>query len=290
MNWTSTEHSRNVHRLSLTLDDTKDEGWVLLQSDVHWDSPHCDRDKLKRHLDLALKRNAPVLDFGDFFDVMQGPGDRRGAKSELRSELKHNNYFDKVIQQASEYLHPYRHLLAVRGKGNHETSVTKFYATDLTERLVERLRVAGSTSIHLGGYSGYVRIQVMASKRSNAMNGWKLHYHHGAGGGGPVTRGVIQTNRQAVYLADADIVVNGHTHDSFYVPIQRVQLNAQNVIEHTRQSHIRCAGYKEEYGDGAGGWHIEKWGPPKPTGAYWLRFHVSDSHAGTVDYEVIEAR
>jgi hypothetical protein len=35
--------------------------------------------------------------------------------------------------------------------------------------------------------------------------------------------------------------------------------------------------YKEEYGAGEGGWHIETGKPPKPLGAWWLRFTWSRS-------------
>jgi hypothetical protein len=127
---------------------------------------------------------------------------------------------------------------------------------------------------------------------------YKLHYHHGFGGGGPVTRGVIQTNRQAVYLADADLVWTGHTHDTWTMPIARVKLNQDGTrIEHTRQVHFRTAGYKEEYGDGYGGWHIERGGPPKPVGAAWLRFRydrTATNAVGTresvIEWDVLEAR
>ena len=39
--------------------------YYLLISDLHWDNPHCDRALLKRHLDLALERNAVIMVFGD---------------------------------------------------------------------------------------------------------------------------------------------------------------------------------------------------------------------------------
>jgi len=59
------------------------ERWMLFISDVHLDSVHCDRDKLKQHLDLALKRNAPVFIFGDLLDLMQGKYDPRSNKGDL---------------------------------------------------------------------------------------------------------------------------------------------------------------------------------------------------------------
>ena len=115
----------------------------------------------------------------------------------------------------------------------------------------------------------------------------KLKYHHGSGGGGPVTKGVIQTNRQAVYLPDADIVVNGHTHDAWYVPIARERLSDKGVVYRDLLHFVRTPGYKDEYGDGSGGYAIETWKPPKPLGAVWLRFFLASG--GDIDIEVIPA-
>ena len=284
--WSFSEVSRNVHRFRVDLPRVGDEQYFLLHSDVHWDNPNCDRTMLKRHLDLALKRNAPVIDIGDFFCAMQGKYDKRSNKADIRAEHQKGDYLDALVRTAANWLEPYAPILTLRGWGNHETAMLKSHETDLTERLVERLRSCGASNVRHGGFSGFIRFSVMLCQTRNNM--LTYHYHHGYGGGGPVTRGVIQTNRMAVYLADADIVHTGHTHDAWQVSIQRLRLNFSNIVEQARQLHVRTAGYKEEHGDGYGGWHIERGGPPKPIGAAWLRlYHAS---GGKVDFEVTEAR
>ena len=292
--WEFKQVSRNVHVIEIHLPKVGDEQWVLLQSDVHWDNPKCDRAKLKKHLDLALERNALVIDAGDFFCAMQGKYDKRSSKKDLRPEHATGNYLDSLVETAAKYLDPYKKILTVRGNGNHESSIQKNHETDLNERLVERLRNNGSIA-RRGGYSGFVRFSIYNSKENERMSGsqgYKLWYFHGSGGGGPVTRGVIQTNRQAVYVADADFVLTGHTHDSWQVPIQRIKLNQRDEIEQFRQTHIKTGGYKEEFTDGYGGWHVERGGPPKPTGAYWIRFFFDryDNNKRIYDYEIIEAK
>jgi len=284
--WKFEEKSRNVHVLRIKLDCTHGEQWILLQSDVHWDNPHCDRAMLKKHLDLALERNAPVLDAGDFFCAMQGKYDLRSSKKDIRPEHQTANYLDSLVSTAADFLQPYSSILALRGRGNHETSIGKRHETDLTERLTERLRAGGSPA-RTGGYGGFIRIQVKAGK-VNTTKSFVYHYYHGSGGGGPVTRGVIQTNRMSVYLADCDIVHSGHTHDAWQLPIARIKLNGNDDIEHSRITFIRTAGYKEEYADGYGGWHIERGGPPKPTGAAWLRIYSEGKDR--FNYEITEAR
>jgi hypothetical protein len=287
MKWKFERKQRNVHSLEFTIERDAKEAWVLLVSDAHWDNPHCDRGMLAKHMKLALERNAPILDAGDFFDAMGGKYDPRASKSELRPELLKGNYLDELISQSAEWLRPYASHLTLRGLGNHETSILKRHETHLTERLTERLKAMGSPA-DSGGFSGYLRLTFR--DRNSVRDGLSLWYHHGYGGGGPVTRGVIQTNRQAVFVSDADIVWNGHTHDAWQVPISRIRLNQQNRIEHIRQMHVRTAGYKEEFADGFGGWHIERGAPPKPVGGAWLRFFVVDSKHRRVDFEVIEAR
>ena len=289
--WEFTESSRNIHIFKINLEKVGDEQWFLLQSDVHWDNPKCDRKKLNKHLDLAKQRNAPILDFGDFFCAMQGKFDRRSSKKDIRPEHQNNHYLDSLVSTAAEYLKPYKNLITVRGVGNHESAIHKNHETDLTERLTERLRAEGGIA-RRGGYSGYIRFHISNGKRSNNSN--KLWYFHGAGGGGPVTRGVIQTNRQSVYVSDADIIATGHVHESWQVAVQRIRLNASDKVVHERQTHVKIAGYKEEYEDGHGGWHTETGKPPKPTGAWWLRiFQPSSEISGKknpAEYELHEAK
>jgi predicted phosphodiesterase len=289
--WSFRESARNVHVLDINLPRVGDEQWVLLMSDVHWDNPLCNRDLLKHHLDLALQRNAPVLDAGDFFCAMQGKYDKRSSKKDIRPEHCKNDYLDALVNTAAEWLAPYKKILTVRGIGNHESGIYKNHETDLIERLAERLRAKGGIA-RRGGYSGYVRFALTTVGRTSAV---KLWYFHGAGGGGPVTRGVIQTNRQAVFVADADIVLTGHTHDAWQVPIQRIRLNHSDRVEQFRQTHIKVGGYKEEFTDGCGGWHVERGGPPKPTGSYWLRFFAPAKstpklQTKVAEYDLIEAK
>lgn len=295
--WAVDELARNIHRINITLDGVGDEQWVLLQSDVHWDSKHCDRDMLEAHWHEARDRDAPILDNGDFFDCMGGKWDRRTNKADLRPEHQQADYFDALITTSAAALKPYQDLLTVRGQGNHETAILKHHETNLTDRLVDRLRTQGAPHVRLGGYSGYVVFAV--HYQQTRRKPFKLFYHHGYGGGGAVTRGVITTNRQAVFLADADLVWTGHVHDAYDVRIARVRLNADcNAVEHTEQTHLRTPGYKQEYADGYGGWHIERGGPPKPLGSKWLRFRhqhnqrraTAASASPAIVFDVIEAK
>jgi hypothetical protein len=120
----------------------------------------------------------------------------------------------------------------------------------------------------MGGYGGWIKFQFTRTSEKQSIN---LKYFHGHGGGGPVTKGVIQSQRQAVFLPDADIVVSGHVHEQYTIPFTRERLKDAGKIVLEEQWHVRTPTYKDEYKDGYGGWHIETGKSPKPLGAYWLK-------------------
>ena len=261
------------------------EQWILLRSDVHHDNPKCDQKLEKKHLDQARERNAIVIDNGDLFCAMQGRWDKRASKDSIRPEHAKGDYFDALVNTAAEFYKPYADLFAVLGRGNHETAIRKAHETDLTDRLAAEMRRNGS-QVLAGGYGGFVRFAftVQKTKRSSKL----LYYYHGSGGGGPVTRGTIQTSRIAVYTPDADIVLTGHTHDSWTVPIARQRISQKGKLYHDEQIHIRCAGYKDAWGDGSNGWEVEKMLGPKPKDSAWVRFSF-ESNTGEIVTEVSRA-
>jgi hypothetical protein len=283
--WRVVEHSRNVHEIRY---DDVGAGFntsAKLSSDHHWDNPHCDRKLLKRHLDEALEHKRPVIIYGDFFCAMQGKWDKRSAKTDIRPEHNTGSYLDSLVHTAADWLAPYAEVLAVIGPGNHETAILKRHESNLSERLVEAIRARCPKSpVKLGGFSGWVRFQF--KMRDSCQQSVRLWYHHGYGGGGPVTRGVIQSNRKAVYV-EADVIASGHTHDYWLVPIQRIQLSKSSQVCHTEQIHVSTPGYKDEYEDGYGGFHIERGGPPKPVGCAWLDFSYSGRRG--IEYSVRSA-
>jgi hypothetical protein len=209
---------------------------------------------------------------------MQGKYDPRSNLNDLRPEHKKVDYLDAIRKTAFDFYRPYVHNWLMIAMGNHETNIENRLGTNLTSGLVgmlndvrEREDTEGHGPILPGGYGGWIRWQFKIRKTINQSKMWK--YHHGSGGGNsPVTRGVIQTNRQAVYLPDADAVLNGHTHDSYHVPIARETCGPDMKVGRNILHFLRTPTYKDEYGDGRKGWWIEKGSPPKPMGCIWAKF------------------
>lgn len=257
-------------------------GWeqrYLLISDVHFDSPYCDRKLLTKHLGQAKERGAGVLCIGDWFDAMQGKNDRRGSKGSLRNENKKDNYFDSLVDESAQYLEQYAQNLVMIGDGNHETAILRHNETDLAQRLCRQLDTQ-----HVG-YSGFVRY--LFQGHTGNRTGRRLYWHHGAGGGGIVTKGVTQHSRRAASV-DADIFVSGHIHEAWVLENLMVKLSDSGRIYTATQLHVQLPTYKQEY-DLQGGYHIEKGRPPKPLGGYWLVFHYDPTQPGNVGTKVERA-
>jgi hypothetical protein len=84
-----------------------------------------------------------------------------------------------------------------------------------------------------------------------------------------VTKGIIQTNRRAVFLPDADLIVTGHIHEAWVFPHRRERINQRGTVSFDYLWNVSVPTYKEEYSPGSG-YHIEKGRPPKPLGCAWL--------------------
>lgn len=281
------EISRNVHVVKLNYGHGKQDFSFLLSSDHHWDNPDSDRDMFERHLKECKKNGSLAFLFGDFFCAMQGKYDKRSDKSKVRPEHQNGKYLDSLVNTAAEWLMPYREQIGLIGLGNHETAILQRHETNLIERLIEKLNPAGCEhKVYMGGYGGYIKFDfehISGGGRSSLV----LKYFHGHGGGGPVTKGLIQSQRQAVFLPDADIVVSGHVHEQYLIPFTQERLLHSGKIKLKEQWHVRTPTYKDEYKDGYGGWHIETGKPPKPLGAWKLIIKIVD---GKIEFDFLKAK
>ena len=250
----------------------------LLLSDVHFDSTKCDRDMLKDHLDKALALKASVYVFGDWFDLMQGMYDPRRSYSSLRPEYKSITYLDDVINDAVEFLEPYREVLAMVGRGNHETNIEKRLSTSPIDRLVGAL----GGGIMAGPYSGWV--QLVYSRNANNHGGRHqrmLHFHHGYGGNAPRSKGVLNVDLDQKEWPDADVIVSGHTHQKWHVPMSVERITDRlNTYEDTVH-HLKLGSYKKL--DRFAGWEVEKGFQQPRLGGWWMDAELRRTKHDRVD-------
>ena len=279
-NWTVNEISRQVHRVTFTNIRAGWEQYVLIKADDHYDSAHCDRDLLSRHHREAVARGAPVFCFGDLFDAMQGKWDKRADQNQLRPEHRGNNYLDKLVNTATDYYGKFADSLALITPGNHEQSILDRHQTNITERLVTNLRHKSDT-VHMGGYWGFVLFTFGCGKPITKQ----LHYHHGYGGGGEVTRGFIDNNRTRGQY-NADIFVSGHVHRRNMDENIITECTGNGAIALRKQLFLRASTYKNE----TDGWHATKGRAARPIGGWWLRFSYRTTKAAHhIDMQAIAA-
>ena len=273
-------HGKNVHEIQLEGKYAE----IAMLSDLHWDNPKCDQELLKKHLDYCKEENIPVMINGDMFCLMQGRGDNRRNKSDIR--LEHNNarYLDSVVETAVEWFTPYADILTVIGYGNHETGIIKWQETDILQRFVDLLNLKCHSNVQVGGYGGWVIIKMNNHSRIATT---KIKYFHGSGGGGVVTKGALNLTRALELYEGCDVYTMGHIHENAARNDVRDALESNSKkgysINH-KPIHLMITGcYKEEYGDGSKGWHVERGAPIKPIGGRMLTIKIVRNKTKDVD-------
>ena len=258
------KHSKNVHELQLKGHNAK----IAMLSDIHWDNPKCDWDLLKKHLDYCVSENIPIMINGDFFCLMQGKGDKRGNKSDIRPEHNNAKYLDSIVETAVDWWSPYAHLMTVVGYGNHETAIIKYQETDILQRFVDLLNYKNKSNVYTGGYGGWLVIRMETTGSSKHCS--RIKYFHGSGGGGVVTKGALNLTRALELYEGFDVFTMGHIHENSCRNDVRdtVDYSVRGGYKNSlKDIHLMLTGtYKEEYEDGSKGWHVERGAPPKPVG------------------------
>jgi hypothetical protein len=253
----------------------------LIVSDAHWDNPLCDRTLLKRHLDQALKCDALIIFPGDFFCAMQGRYDPRRARADIRPEHDKADYLDSLVYTAADFLAPYAGNILFMSPGNHEHSIFQNCETDLIARLTREL------GVRKAGHEGFLRLQTSIGGSSR-----RSHYafwHHGEGVGGDVTRGTLRAARWNEWVADAQVLIGGHIHQSWVLWTTVARPLQSGKVELEDRAHICSSTYKQEFAIGKGKWHTRKGRGPKPLGGTWLDFFYERSARGRVAFNAYKA-
>jgi hypothetical protein len=278
MNWSCVQQDPGVWIFDVMLPPAGEEFKLLWMGDVHVDSPYCRRDLAEKDLGLARECEAPVLDIGDFFDVMQGKHDKRNFAAEMRREYVNGAppYLTAVVDDAVEFMKPYGPLLTLRALGNHETSVEQHAGWSVTHSFCKDMaREHGAQYTGRGAYDGWVVIRCRKSKTS-VCRVIVCRYFHGNGGAAPVTKGTIDTARKSDRLAGADLVISGHTHTEYKLPRMK-----EDLVYHAasgrynkrviKQVHVKLGGYKDETLAPFTSFSNERGKPSEALGSSWLR-------------------
>jgi len=156
---------------------------------------------------------------------------------------------------------------------------------DLVHHFVRGLQT--SEEIATPGYSSYAMLRFKRNQQQERVPLWLAHGH---GGGGPVTKGVIQAQRRAVTFPDARVLVSGHIHNSYFVAHEQFRIRANGRVYSVEQEHYVVSSFKDEFGTGSGGWHVERGGGPVLPSGWWSTWTLQSSHHAGVEWTFERAK
>lgn len=183
---------------------------LALYSDIHFDSPDCDRETLKKHLDFCIKDGRYILINGDFFDAIL-LGDRKRATAHHITNT--DNQLNVKLNEAYEFLKPYQEYILFIGRGNHEESILKYNGLDVLEMLTTMLNMGSEHKILYGNYTNFLRFTFKEQGKNRREYHYDIYAHHGAGGNAPVTKGILDYSRINKSVV-ADLIWTGHRHNA----------------------------------------------------------------------------
>jgi hypothetical protein len=187
--------------------------YIRPMSDLHYDSPHCDKKQLDYDLREANELEAWVYLNGDTVSALL-PSDFKRFRNSATPEYARacddilNRTKDEVVKLVKKYP---RIKWAGIGYGNHEVSVLKHHHYDIIKEICKE------TGVPRCGYSGWINFKVVR-KGSNSSKIFTLMYHHGFPTG-EVNNGMPWAERWSSKKGSWDIFVYGHNHGCIHKPV-----------------------------------------------------------------------
>ena len=203
---------------------------LALFSDIHFDSPDCDRETLKKHLDFCKKDGRYILINGDLFDAII-LGDRKRATAHLITNT--DNQLNVKLNEIYEFLKPYQENILFIGRGNHEESIMKYNGLDIIEMLTTMLNMGSEHKILYGNYANFLRFSFKSTGKNQAQTNYDIYAHHGAGGSAPATKGMLDFGA-IIKGVNADLIWIGHKHHSlidYSAPIMHIDQNGTVILK-----------------------------------------------------------
>lgn len=274
--------SSNVHRIK-----TGKNLSLLIVSDVHFDSIHCDRESLKKHFDQIKEKNGKILIIGDWFDVMGCHKDPRSKPANIDPKYiqRGRSYLDLVVEDSYEFLKPYKENIGLITYGNHETAILKHRDTDPLERLIYLLNQNEGSPVHKGAYAGWFMVNMSRSKTGSTL--FNIAYHHGKGGGAQRSKGILYSQLDAMEYPDAHLIISGHDHNKIYDPSNVRKRLSVSGRTYTDSVHwLKTGSYALSPDDF--GYVVEKGFMGKRMGGWFCDLELIRNQSGGVDDLYIE--
>ena len=223
--------------------------WGLF--DVHLDSAGCDIKRLTRDIEqIKADPLARVVLGGDFNDLTNALFDPRSQRSNVPKRLsQEDDYADKCIEWNCDVLSPIADKIDAYLTGNHEDGYARRHGTNVARITAHNLNVP------YVGYCGYNRYFLSSGRgkricTDGIVNGW---LHHGAGGGGPVTKGAIGMTRTQTDFR-YHYAMSGHIHTKIFadsVIIEPAGVYGSGKVNEVPICSAVCGTYLKTYPPGS---------------------------------------
>lgn len=230
---------------------------VTILGDPHIDAPSHNRALLLRDLDKAVENGDSVWIIGDVWSFIL-PRDLK-RYTEGRHGQKRDAIINHALNDAFELFKPYADVIDIMLLGNHEAEVIRRHHIDPLLILIDRLNQVktsgryrdadGNARIAHAGYTAWVQLRFA---KTTGKRPWSISntvwLHHGKGGGAPVTKGMIDSNRIRV-ARFADVYAIGHKHTSIHDSARFEHLDSYGNRKVVWQDFVIVGGYSGEDSD-----------------------------------------
>jgi hypothetical protein len=248
---------------------------ILAVGCSHMDSIYTDKKLLLKHLTQAKEAGALIIFDGDNSDLMQGKGDKRSRKQELRNDLK-DAYIDNVVDSTVDFLTPFAHNIAIFGLGNHELAILDRYETNVAKRIVEKLNLSTGSNIQLGGYSGYFKLS-FTHVSGGSRQSITIYYSHSSGSMGMRSKGILSCDVLAGKYQSPDIYLTAHNHDNYLHFFGYENLTDMGKITYKDKLFLQLPSYKAEWDQkDRAGWWVMTNKNPRIIGGWWIDLYLED--------------
>ena len=192
-------------------------------------------------------------------------------------ELNNPNdgYVNQLVDFGAKRLAPYAENIAVMGTGNHENSLLKNMDVNILKLLKSNFVAAGVKRPPLMvGYAGFIMVRFALN---NTVRGvCNIYFHHGKGGGAPVSRAAITSHRRQTFISGMDFILQGHIHVADFSSYTAWELSKQGRVRERHTIHLTTPGYQMGYDIGSNTWASMKEFPPSQNGCAVLELTFGD--------------
>jgi UDP-2,3-diacylglucosamine pyrophosphatase LpxH len=250
--------------------------YILFLGDIHYDSPLCDRHRLKEVLKQAQEKNAYIIGMGDYID-MCAQKERKtilNPASKIHNQTKEtfSDISQKETDKLIELLEPFRGRILGFIEGNHYFILNNGLTT--TEYMSQEFKT------NYLGTSCFLHLKIL-EKSGRWTRVIKIFATHGKGGGGK-TEGVTLNNiADQMTYREADIYAAGHDHEAVIKPIMRHTVERRGNTEAFTMPKetvlVRSGGFLHGFVDNERSYTVQNANKPKPIGAAMLKIIYKES-------------